>query len=409
MATPHNTHAELCIKTMDAGKHTVTDKIMCMNTQEADAMIAARDRNGVMFSVFHNRRWDQDFLTIQKVIEDGLLGPVFLVESTVLGYGKPRGWRADKDACGGHLFDWGAHLADQGVLMAGCKPEKVYTTVQHRKWDITTESHHRTHVLFESGFEFSIELSRLTQIPKPRWRVYGEEGTLEKYGLDTQEKYMDQQRIEEAVDPPENYAKVKAIVDGEPKEMTIPTMKGDWLAYYRNISDVLNNGADLAVTAESVRHSVAIVDGAMKSAGKGRRGRLSSFRIEYPIRSCRHAQLRDQVAVLIFSGFNRSQTRRVVGRKGAMRAFARALRGKKSLGIIGNQDARDQGIFVEFFGRQSSCSPASGRLALEPPKMEDTSPRRNRVPGSHASTAAMKESGTSEPGGLACPLLPQMP
>ncbi|MEW6357178.1 MAG: Gfo/Idh/MocA family oxidoreductase [Planctomycetota bacterium] len=269
VATPHNTHAALCIKAMDAGKHTITDKIMCMNTREADAMIAARDRNGVMFSVFHNRRWDMDFLTIQKVIEDGLLGPVFLIESTILQYGKPRSWRGDKDACGGYLFDWGAHLADQAVLLAGCKPKTVYTTIQNRKWDISTESHHRTHIVFESGLEFFIELSRLCQIPKPRWYILGEEGTFIKYGLDTQEKYMDQQRIEEAVDPPDNYAKVKVIVAGQPKEMTIPTLKGDWLAYYRNISDVLNNGAELAVKPEQVRDSVAIVEGAMKSAETG--------------------------------------------------------------------------------------------------------------------------------------------
>ncbi|NOZ24037.1 MAG: Gfo/Idh/MocA family oxidoreductase [Planctomycetes bacterium] len=269
IATPHNTHAELCIKAMDAGKHTVTDKIMCMNTREADAMIEASKRNDVMLSVFHNRRWDMDFLTIQKVINDGLLGPVFVIESTILQYGKPRSWRADKEACGGYLFDWGAHLADQAVLLAGCKPKTVYTTLQNRKWDISTESHHRTHIVFESGLEFFIELSRLCQIPKPRWYILGEEGTLVKYGLDTQEKYMDEKRIEEAADPPGNYAKVKAIVNGEVKEMTIPTLKGDWLAYYRNVSDVLNNGAALAVTPESVRDSVAIVEGAMKSAEAG--------------------------------------------------------------------------------------------------------------------------------------------
>jgi len=269
IATPHNTHAELCIQAMDAGKHTVTDKIMCMNTTEADAMIEASRRNDVLLSVFHNRRWDMDFLTIQNVIDDGLLGPVFLIESTVLGYGQPGGWRSRKDACGGHLFDWGAHLADQACLLAGCKPKTVYTTTQHRKWEIEVESHHRTHVVFESGLEFFIELSRLSRIPKPRWRVVGEEGALVKEGRDTQETYMDRGELEKAVDPPENYAFVKTAVDGEVKEMTIPTLKGDWLAYYRNISDVLNHGADLAVKPEQVRDSVAIVEGAMKSAETG--------------------------------------------------------------------------------------------------------------------------------------------
>ena len=60
LATPHDTHAELSIQAMDAGKHVVTDKIMAMNTAEADAMIAASQRNNVLLSVFHNRRWDWD-------------------------------------------------------------------------------------------------------------------------------------------------------------------------------------------------------------------------------------------------------------------------------------------------------------------------------------------------------------
>ena len=72
LATPHNTHAKLAIKAMDAHKHVVTDKIMCMNAAEADAMIEASRRNNVLLSVFHNRRWDWGYLTVKTVIEDGL-------------------------------------------------------------------------------------------------------------------------------------------------------------------------------------------------------------------------------------------------------------------------------------------------------------------------------------------------
>ena len=66
LATPHDTHAELAIKAMDNGKHVVTDKIMCMNTAEAEAMIEASNRNNVLLSVFHNRRWDWDYTTVKK-------------------------------------------------------------------------------------------------------------------------------------------------------------------------------------------------------------------------------------------------------------------------------------------------------------------------------------------------------
>ena len=93
LATPHDTHAELAIRAMDAGKHLVTDKIMCMNAAEADVMIEASQRNNVMLSVFHNRRWDWDYLTVKKVIADGLLGTPYLFQVGIMRYGGPRGWR----------------------------------------------------------------------------------------------------------------------------------------------------------------------------------------------------------------------------------------------------------------------------------------------------------------------------
>ena len=74
LATPHHVHAEMAIQAMKAGKHVVTDKIMCMNAGEAEAMITASKENNVLLSVFHNRRWDWDYLTVKKAIADGLLG-----------------------------------------------------------------------------------------------------------------------------------------------------------------------------------------------------------------------------------------------------------------------------------------------------------------------------------------------
>ncbi|MEM2936172.1 MAG: Gfo/Idh/MocA family oxidoreductase, partial [Candidatus Bathyarchaeia archaeon] len=74
VATPHDTHAELAIKAMEAGKHVVVEKIMYMNVAEANAMIEAGKRNKVMLTIFHNRRWDGDYLTIRKILDEGPLG-----------------------------------------------------------------------------------------------------------------------------------------------------------------------------------------------------------------------------------------------------------------------------------------------------------------------------------------------
>ena len=86
IATPHDSHAELCIRALQAGKHCVVDKVMALSTAETDAMIAARDRSGRMLSVFHNRRWDWDYLTVKEVLGRRLLGRPLVVESSVCRY-----------------------------------------------------------------------------------------------------------------------------------------------------------------------------------------------------------------------------------------------------------------------------------------------------------------------------------
>ncbi len=108
IATPHDTHAELVVRTLNASKHCVVDKVMALSTAEADQMIAARDRSGRMLSVFHNRRWDWDYGTVQEVLDRGWIGRPLLIESAVCRFAPPRGWRGSAQSAGTILYDWGA-------------------------------------------------------------------------------------------------------------------------------------------------------------------------------------------------------------------------------------------------------------------------------------------------------------
>ena len=103
LATPHHTHASLAIEAMEAGRHVVVDKVMCMSATEAEEMIAVSQQRGVMLSVFHNRRWDWGYLTVRKAVEDGLLGEPFLVERAVHRFRASRGWRTSRAESGGPL------------------------------------------------------------------------------------------------------------------------------------------------------------------------------------------------------------------------------------------------------------------------------------------------------------------
>ena len=227
IATPHDTHAEMATKSMDAGKHVVVDKAMCMNTAEADAMIEGSKKNNVMLSIFQNRRWDDDYLTVKKVIEDGLLGDVFLIQVTALGYWKPRNWRRVKKQVGGQIFDWGAHMIDQALRLVPSKVDTVFCDMKHRRCDVDVESYLYCIIRFQNGLSYNIELSDMCRLKKPKWFVLGDRGTLAKTGIDPQESAMNRGEIEAAKEDPKNRARLKTEINGEVKEMVIDTIPGN--------------------------------------------------------------------------------------------------------------------------------------------------------------------------------------
>jgi len=270
MATPHDTHRDLAVKAMDAGKNVVTDKVMCMNAQEAKDMIEASERNNVMLSIFHNRRWDWDYLTVKKVIEDGLLGEPYLFEVAIIGYGKPGGWRGVKARSGGILYDWPAHFVDQALQLVPAKVDRVFCDIKYRdKWDVDIGNYANLLICFSNDVLYQIEICNLGAIRKPRWYVLGDMGGLIKYGLDPQEGPMREGNIDAAEEDPANRAQVTTFVSGRREEKVIDSVRSSWKSYYQNISDVLNKGAELAVKPEEAYNAMLVYDAAMKSAEIG--------------------------------------------------------------------------------------------------------------------------------------------
>ncbi len=260
LVTPHDTHAPLAIEALNAGRHVITEKVMCLNVAEADQMIEAARRAGKMLSVYHNRRWDGDYVTVRKIVDDGLLGEVFDIRSAVGGYGKPGGWRAEKKHGGGMLYDWGAHLIDQVVQMVPAKPVRVYATMQHRVWDVDVETHATVTVTFENGCVAQIGLSNISAIMPMRWLVRGEKGALLKQTLGGESNVL-----------------VRTVDGGQTKEREVEPLATDWAAYYKNIAAHLNDGDELAVKPEEVRTAVAVIEAAFVSAEQGRAVDLSEL------------------------------------------------------------------------------------------------------------------------------------
>jgi scyllo-inositol 2-dehydrogenase (NADP+) len=269
VATPHDVHAQQAIESMDAGRHVVVDKAMTIALAEADAMIAARDRNGVQLSVFHNRRWDGDYQTVQQAVNGGLLGKLLFFEIGIWRYGPPGSWRAQPEQVGTILHDWGAHFVDQALRLAGAPVLAVHARAQHEWPGIGVESLLSAEIQFANGVLGRTEVVTRARLGKPHYYVVGDRGALTKEGVDPQEAAMVRGEIDAAREDPANYARVVTEVNGIETEMRLTTLRGNWRAYYRNVAEALLDGAPLAVTAEEARRVVGVLEAAQRSSTTG--------------------------------------------------------------------------------------------------------------------------------------------
>jgi predicted dehydrogenase len=285
VATPHHTHEALVVQAAQAGKHVVVDKIMCLSVAEGERMIDAARRAGVVFSVFQNRRWDSDYLTLRRVLDSGTLGQPYVIESAVTSFGpspgyrnptsdRPRGWRTYAEFGGGPMRDWGAHLFDQAVQIAGPAPLSVFADVQYRRdWDVETAGmawlRYPPAGGGQEGLRYGIETGSISALPKPRWFVRGSEGAYLQFGRDPQEAALHRGEVGPRVMDAEYAPKVVRYLEGEVREVEVEQVPGDYGEYYRNVGAAIRGESSLAVEPENVLHSIRLLLAAFRSAERG--------------------------------------------------------------------------------------------------------------------------------------------
>lgn len=265
LATPNDTHRPMSIAALQAGKHVVTDKVMCLSLAECDEMIAASRSANRLLSVFQNRRLDGDFRTLRAAMNDGLLGEVNWIEMAWQGMGSWGGWRGETEHGGGRFYDLGAHLIDQAQLLFSQPVESVYCRMHHDIPGQEVESQSTTIIVFEGGRTAVIDLSSLTSHAKPRFEARGTKATFVKHGLDAQEDALKEGDIDLAQEKPELYATVK----GQGEAQVLATIPGRWRDYYENIARALQSGEEPIVTLASARRTMHILDAGLRSAKSG--------------------------------------------------------------------------------------------------------------------------------------------
>ena len=244
----------------------VSDKVMCLSLADCDRMIEAAKQNDRFLSVFQNRRWDGDFLTLQKLITDGDLGTVRWVEMAWQGFGAWGGWRGQTALGGGRFYDLGAHLVDQAIMLFPQPVETVYCRMHRDFPSADVESEALIIITFAGGGTAVCDLSSLTTISKPRFLAHGDQATFEKYGLDPQEAAMIAGDIDSATEPPASNGRIRS---GDKTEHLVSTLPGRWRNYYENIADVLLHGAEPLVKLAEVRRAISVLEAARHSAETG--------------------------------------------------------------------------------------------------------------------------------------------
>lgn len=277
LATPTDTHADLAVAALSAGKHVLVDKPIAATLAEVDRMNTAAAEAGRILSVFQNRRFDGDFLTLQRLLNDGLLGDLRWLEMAWQGFGPPRGWRGSDAHGGGRLLDLGAHLIDQALVLIGDRVEGVWCRMRHEFDSTSVESDAMLVVQFATGRTAVIDVSSLAALAKPRFYARGTKATFEKFGFDPQEAALAEgaAAVDVARASPESFGRLRLgqrqTFKSHPMEAeTIPTQQGSWRRFYEQLRDAIRTDTRPPVTPAEGRRVMAIIEAARRSAATGR-------------------------------------------------------------------------------------------------------------------------------------------
>lgn len=265
VSTPTSMHFEHAMLALESGKHVMVEKPMALDLDEARLLVQeARARNRVL-SVFHNRRWNIDYLTVRQAVQAGTFGKLINVESRLGQYASCVGpaareyhptWRNEAAFGGGGLYDWGSHFVDQlWRLLWPAQPVRVFAQLRGNVWTRDCDDFARIMIDFDSGAVGLCEINTTTTRPLPRWHLDGTAGSassLASLQFDTGEWARLEFSSADASQSPRVYPRAAA----ELTEIDI------WEKF---AAAIRGEGAP-AVTPESVLPTMALLDAARHSS-----------------------------------------------------------------------------------------------------------------------------------------------
>ena len=273
VATPSGTHFELARQILGAGRNVVVDKPVAVHSAQIAELIALAREKNVLLAPFQNRRWDSDFLTIQKLLHEGSLGRLVHCESRFDRW-RPnaptdRLWKEDPDS-GGVLLDLGAHIADQALTLFG-RPEAVSAQVfREREWARASDGFEIR--LRYPGFVVVLGSNSLSLPAGPRFHLRGAKGNYWKHGLDPQEAALNKvTRIDDpnwGREPQKEWGTLHVDVGSGTITHPVEPIPGDYRRYYAGVRDALLGKAEAPVKAVEAWRTARLLEWAQESSDR---------------------------------------------------------------------------------------------------------------------------------------------
>lgn len=273
-ATPNDVHKSIAIAAMAAGKNVVSEKPVTLCSADLREMVDASKKYSRFLTVHQNRRWDEDFLTIKKIMDEGILGEVYRLESRVHGSrGIPGDWRQEKEHGGGMVLDWGVHLLDQALLLfPGIPVETVYATLTNVTNQLVDDGF-TADLGFANGVHMTVEVGTSNFISLPRWYILGTDGTAMIGDWGENVKIVRACGSDEEDVVPVRTAAGLTKTMAPRREDSIfteerPEEKSDICEFYRNVTAVLEGREESLIKLEEAARVMRVMEAVFYSAKK---------------------------------------------------------------------------------------------------------------------------------------------
>jgi scyllo-inositol 2-dehydrogenase (NADP+) len=289
VSTPNETHFALAKRVLEAGKHVVIDKPFASTSEQALELGRLAKSKGLQAFPFHNRRWDGDFLTVKKLLKEGVLGRLVTFESHFDRFRpvpRENTWKEAENPANGMLFDLGPHLVDQALALFG-EPDAITASVRADRDQTAVEDAFDITLHYSApngkGLLAHCRTSYLACINAPRFVLHGTHGSFEKHGLDPQESALVGGAKVPTLGSPDSDAWLQekesawgklavAPVLSDPAmliEHQVKTQVGDYRGFYDNVRDAVLGTAPPALTADDGYRVAKLLEMARESSTKG--------------------------------------------------------------------------------------------------------------------------------------------